>query len=494
MFGSRTVATAALVTTLLAIACASTDPSLSEQAPEVQGSPTTAATVVSTASPTPAPSVTGTPSSTTAEPTASPALGAPEVAAATTVQLIEIATGRMHTLFEATESRPIFAAFTPDGHAVVRDAGGDQLPDQRFNLDGTPLRESEPVSARCVPIDERRIAIDGRPFEASIGPVQCGLISPDRRWMLDERDVVTAPIGGVERTRSWDQWLINLGNGAATLLQEDLQHCGGCGGVFGPRWSPSGRYVYFADLVQNGRIFLADVDGADVRMLDTGGRSGLLQRPEWAPRSDRLLYPDPEGNTVYEDLNGGVRLILNEVPWPAAFDPTERYIYSPSYESLRTGEPPPRSTVIVALADPEVIETRPGHAPSGLLWGAPGTPLLATENGFVAALEDAPGCGGTTVYGVDGDELLCVPNGSGAVFAPDGTKLAISVRMERIEAVTGPGFSGDTAWRYEVFVVELAEGELQLLSTGALSYDAPAMHWNDRGTHLLVTWPTSYGL
>ena len=477
------------------VAAAATACAGSEDAQDPLDGLATPSESVETVTSTPTPPADERPSSPTPSPTvaSSPSPPPDAIEAALTVWLVDVESRRVDTLIEADEGRPLFATFGSDGMPVVRTAIGDDIPDRRFDLDGQPIAETTPILPRCIPIDELRIAVDGEPFEASVGPIKCGLISPDHRWMLDDRDVVTALIGGIERPQSWDQWLIDLQSGEGVMLQQGLRHCGGCDGVFGPRWAPSGRYVYFAELVQDGDVYLASVDGT-VRRLDVGTGGGLLRRPEWAATTDRLLYPDAAGNTVYEDLEAGTRIVLDDVPWPAAFDHTEQYIYSPAYETIRTGDPTPDETVVLELARLGQLAQRPGHPSASLLWGAPATPVFGVDDGFVAALEGASACDGVTVYRADGEQAACVIGGGAGVFSPDGTKLAIAVAIDRVPTVSGPGFSGGPVHRYEIRVLDLTAGTIETVAAGALSDDEPAIAWNEAGTHLLVTWPVFYGL
>lgn len=472
----------ALLVALTLAACTSD----SAATPTTEATPTIEPSPAATTEATAPPEVTA-----TATATATPVVG---IEAPATVWLIDTRTAEVHTLAEDREHFPWRTEFNADGYAVVRYADRGEPPHRAFDLDGQLATEEIPV-APCTRLDDETITVNGNRIDApSEGELQCGLVSPDERWMTYRSRVQTALVGGANRIQSWDQSVLDLETGESRLVQAELRHCGGCDGIFGPFWSPSGRYLVLAELIARGEVYLADLEAETVRSIGSVDGASILQRPNWAPDGDRILYPDGTGHTVFEDLEAGTRVVLDTLPWPANFDPTGRYLYSPAWDTRRDGAAAPETTVLDAATLAEV-GIRPGGAPGDLLYRAPGTPVMGTDSGFVAALEAAPGCRGTMIYRADGNPLDCIEQGTGAVFSPDGTRVAVAVQTGfTTESVSGPGYRSGNARIFDIVLVDVASGTIEILATDALSNAAPLIIWNDEGTHILVRWPAAWGL
>src|SRR5690606_38346972 len=208
---------------------------------------------------------------------------------------------------------------------------------------------------------------------------------------------------------TWDQWVFDIEAaraGESRLLAEGLVSCGGCDGRFGPQWSPDGRYVLFAETVQDGRIFLADLETGASEVVAAG--TDLHYRPSWSSDRERARFlARGEGDTaVLVDAESGERTTL-PLGWPASFGATGTFAYSPSatlrhYDSV--------VTTVVDLATLEVDEVS-GAAPLGYLWWGAIAVAALPDDGYTAALE-ADECAGTIVHST-GRPSRCLEGGYG---------------------------------------------------------------------------------
>jgi hypothetical protein len=242
--------------------------------------------------------------------------------------------------------------------------------------------------------------------------------------------------------------------------------------------------VLVPELAQPDRVFLHDTGPGETRVAAQGAPAGGYSvtqsgsAPGWSPVDDALVLPAANGDVVIERLPGGTRTVLPDAAWPARFTADARYVYSPSLGSgsdtttrlhdARTGELLARWPGIVS-GNPFIEQLR----------------VVGTADGPAALLADAPGCEGDTVHhpALPGGER-CL-DGFGAVFAPDGSRVAY----------TSPGTRG---WR--LIVLDVASGTDQMLADEIPAGMArsgttrPLVTWNDAGTHLLVEWPGYRGL
>ena len=279
-----------LVVTLLAVACDRGDDQ-PEASPTAEAPPLAVATASATAPP--------------ATPTPLP--GSIEVAS--TVQLIDVRTGAVKTLYQDTKQQAYSAAF--EGDDVLINAGQFL----RFHLDGTPATGTPMPRDFCRNVNGAA-EIGGR----SYGGVRCGSISPDGRQMA-----YTVQNGEVEvgtagyRVRLDDMWAIDLQTGATRRLHSGLIDCGGCDARYRPRWSPSSRYVAYAEFGGQARRFLSDLMTGTTRQIANGNE--ITDAPVWAPTSDLLIYSTASHGTVarFEDLAASTSRDL-AVAWPVRFD------------------------------------------------------------------------------------------------------------------------------------------------------------------------------
>lgn len=322
-----------LVVTLLAVACDRGDDQ-PEASPTAEAPPLAVATASATAPP--------------ATPTPLP--GSIEVAS--TVQLIDVRTGAVKTLYQDTKQQAYSAAF--EGDDVLINAGQFL----RFHLDGTPATGTPTPRDFCRNVNGAA-EIGGR----SYGGVRCGSISPDGRQMA-----YTVQNGEVEvgtagyRVRLDDMWAIDLQTGATRRLHSGLIDCGGCDARYGPRWSPSSRYVAYAEFDGQARRFLSDLMTGTTRQIANGNE--ITDAPVWAPTSDLLVYSTASHGTVarFEDLAAGTSRDL-AVAWPVRFDARGLYLYSPAWASTPKSEPSTVSTTIVEVATGETLSVLSGTPP-----------------------------------------------------------------------------------------------------------------------------------
>jgi hypothetical protein len=316
-----------------------------------------------------------------------------------------------------------------DGEVVEVPAG---MATRRFNFDGSIAAPAVATSRCSAPGGV--VTIAGRAYP---GVDACGVFSPDGQWMLFEKDAgeVQTPTGF--SVPSWDQWVLGVATGKTTELQKGLVHCGGCDARYGPRWSPSGRYVAYAELGGSARRFLSEVATGSTRQIGAGNEVTLA--PAWHPTEDRIIYSQSaelSGPAVYEDLSAGSTQ-PSPLPWPVAFDASGRYVYSPAWGPSAKADA--GTTTIIDADSFGAIAVLPGAAPDWLMWRTDGGAVVASAGGPVAALQGAPGCEGTAVY-VDDSTARCV------VYGRFG------------------------------------------------AHQAPIVRWNDEGTHFVVVAPAATGL
>jgi hypothetical protein len=393
------------------------------------------------------------------------------------VWLVDAATSEPAVLLEDHVNTVSAVRFTPEGDAVEVFRNGRWT----FALDGTPGPRTTPP---CEANGDTAYVL-GRSYKG----VSCGLLSPDTRWMLYERTV--------EPGISSDMWLLDVDTGKRTRVQERLVDCGGCDGRFGPEWSPSGRYVTYAETGGEGRVFLTDVEALTTEILRPGANE-IGARPAWAPEADHLAVVATTGTTII-DLVRGVRRHVSLL-WPARWDPSGTYLYSPAWASTET------ETTIVEAATGEFVARLPGRAPAEQLWTDAVNVVGLPPGGYTAALEAAPGCDGTQVTSTlraEAAPSLCVADGVGAAISPDGQRVAVAIQ---IATRPGPfeltsGFVGEMA-QYAIVLVDVESGdrvtvggEVFSFATNTLGHASPpAITWNRSGSHFVVLWPAWFGI
>ena len=143
----------------------------------------------------------------------------------------------------------------------------------RYAPDWRVLEESDQFvvgsvdTPRCEQDERGDLAarIDGVGYEANCGP-----FSPDGLKML--YTVEAGPGAGVPLAE-YRAWVLDLEGGSNTELNATLRHCGGCDGIAGPSWSPSGRYLLVGETYT----------GFDSRCASTIPRLGRSAWPQAHP-------------------------------------------------------------------------------------------------------------------------------------------------------------------------------------------------------------------
>lgn len=447
----------------------------------------------------------------TAAPTSSPTPAASPEADVEAAWLVDVRGGSVRKLAETTRFI-INAGFHSSGTELalgVAEGEQDTLWLQRFDLSGrrierlpwagSPYRPRPCMEIRSIwggppaPGDPPTLVeVGDRRFEG----VSCGPISPNGRWMTYFVWSTQASAGPPSQ---FDQWAIDLTTGERRLLQQGLRYCGGCDSVPGPKWSASSRYLYFSDVVAGGdRFFLADVLAGSARQLSGHTTRGPFDVPEWSPVADLILYSNESGGTVMEDLAAGSSATLSDMPWPAAFDPSGTYVHSPGWVD---DEAAGRMTVVFDVGSGRIAASLPGQPMARSFVGVGGPParawpIVATSDGFVAALQGVPNCEGTGIYSRS-VLVTCVARASRPVISPDGTKVALA---RPTAGRTAPERCFPACFAAEIVVVDAATGR-ELISTGerlrlTLSYGrftdpsgSASYVWSPQGGHLLVVGP-----
>lgn len=462
--------------------------------PPPTGSAATGPAPSATTSPTASPAAAASQSATPA-PSATPALGVSRVSlldvrADAVRRLVEVSGDILHAGFDQ-DDREIVVGTTAMGPPQVNTLLRFDLDGREIARDEWPARGIAGDFARCEEIRSPYasgpggapaiVAVDGKRFEN----VSCGAISPDGRWMtywLWSAGAASRP-GPIPI----EQWLIELASGERRRLTDGLLHCGGCDSVPGPKWSPSSRFVYFSDVVSGGsRFFLADARTGDVRALAEHVPREPFDVPAWSPVED-VLIRSSGGRILVERLPGRTVNVFGE--WPARFDRTGRYVYSPAWSG---GERSASRTAVLEAATGTVVAELPGVPERRTYVGIGGPPLdavavVGTAAGIVAALRDAPGCAGTMIHGL---RQTCVAGAGAAEISPDGSMVALVRATDDI--VTTPRCRSCVVG--EVVVIDVASGrEIATSSRGirqAVSFEAirrSVRHvWNRAGTRLLI--------
>lgn len=416
-------------------------------------------TVAATASPTPQATVT---SDATATPTAASTPSGATVQS--TVQLVDVRSGKVTTLYQDSNNAAYDARF--DGDTVVVGAGTGTL---AFHLDGSPA--SVPAAQPCQPPGQK--------------PIYCNF-SPDGRRVIYPVENGQKSLASGYVVPLWDQWVMEVATGKTQMVQPGLVHCGGCDGRYGPVWSPSSRYVAYAELGGEGRRFLTDAQSGATRQIGTGAEVG--EAPVFSADGNRLLYQEEDNGTVarLEDLSTGTSVVLT-IPWPAAFDTSGALVYSPAWNGDPKGSPP--TTTVVDAATGKTVAQLAGAPPQWFGW-SPGIAVGASSGGFVAALQSAPTCDGTAIYTDAGAHSECIAGGAEGRVAPNGRYVAVA---RLTGSIPGPNVNAVAINVYAINVVAVG-GPTTTVVTGAASFQPPLMVWNTAGTYLLVLWPHATGL
>jgi len=450
-------------------------------------------------SPTASPPVTATPVPTAA---ASPTTPAPEPTPGaprplnTTLRLIDTATGESHMLLDSAELLPGYIDAEFEGDTVrVRIFASSPPQELTFDFAGIELsRQPWDHRGRCLWIDEGASEIDGVPYD-----INCGHFSPDGSKMLYTVTTGTTEVSAGYVVDVWDTWVFDIDSGERTLLQEGLRHCGGCDGVYGHEWSPTGRWVAFGEYYSGAggsRIYLADTETGQSRLIQGGGGSEhSMQIPQWSPDGGWILYRSRNAETYAEEVATGRRVRLPEVVF-AQFTADGDHV-----AGQRSGNAAavPTEMLVVSIETGEVVAELAGHAPAYRHWLAD-PPLLVemTPDGPIAFLDGV--CDGMVAYhpaitsDALGDHSMCLVQAAAAVLSPDGEQVAFARQVGDSGPVESPAFSGQTlpVWRIEV--LNLASGAMLEVTGELISAHAPVAQWDASGRYLLVLAPVYYGL
>lgn len=400
-----------------------------------------------------------------------------------TVVLIDARTGAAKTLYEDRSQVAGSASFV-DGDVVVL-AGSKSL---RFRLDGSPVTNAPPAAPTCREANGSA-EVGGKQYSG----VRCGSFSPDRRWMIYEVQTGEVEVGtSGYRVPQHDKWSVNLDTGATRRLQVGLVHCGGCDARYGPRWSPSSRYVAYAEFGGQGRRFLSDVTTGATRQIANGNEVG--DKPVWSLRLDALVYSTTSHGTQarFEDLEAGTLRDL-AIAWPVRFDARGAFLYSPAWASAPKSGPSTVSTTVIDIATFSTLGVLSGAPPPELLWtGA--TAVTRSGDGYLAVLQQAATCAGTAIYRQRFPQPQCIAGGVQGHSSLNGLRVAVARHRGEVGPVHGPQFSSLSLPRYDIDVVDVTDGTFRTVVTGAVSFIPPQLLWNEAGTHLLVRWPLAGGL
>jgi hypothetical protein len=207
-----------------------------------------------------------------------------------------------------------------------------------------------------------------------------------------------------------------------------------------------------------------------------------------------LLYSTPDGGAYLQDFAAGTSRLL-PLSWPAAFDASGAYAYSPAYDLHVSDDKDPAApdseTTILDLAGGDVLHVLAGAPPYANLWD-PATAVAETPEGLLAVLQGAEDCDGTAIY-LDGDLERCIDDGVEARIGPGGL-IAVARETGSLGNIQWPTGGALESREFAIDIVH-ADGTVDTVVEGAYGLDAaPGMIWNETGTHLLVHWPRFVGL
>ncbi len=397
-----------------------------------------------------------------------------------TVWLTDAATGDMTTLLEENELSDWHAFFNSEGTAAyVIDLLPADRPTIEFSVDGSERRRGD-ASSFCTSASEEQQYAAGS-FEHDVCQKHNPDTSPDGQWLL----VSQRQPDNLEYTLSAE----NTTTGETFVLMDGLVDCGGCDAVFGPIWSPSGRYLVFGETgEQKGeRVFLTDFATKTTRIIGTGNE--IDRAPQWSPNGDILIHPSDNGTVIREDLDAGTSQEFDQVPWPARFDATGKYLYSPAFRSGNG----PRQTTVADAATGNVLLTLDGVPSSLRLWRNL-VSVFSTSDGILSALESAAGCDGTVIYR-DDTPLDCIEHAAGATISPDGSKVALAVVTGTAGPIEFPGGGSTGGYSvYDVVIFDVPSKKELHVASGAVGDQAPEFTWSPTSDHLLIRWPVHSGI
>lgn len=447
----RLLALCFLATLTLAVGCDSDGGSEAFVTPSASATPTSTVFVLDHSTPPPTPTAT------------------PGIEIQHTVWLINLWEDEQYTIYEHPDISGMGTTWSAPRIAHVGRGSGPGF----YGQDGRPLSLG---GIQCRPA-QHGVVVGGveRPDVS-----RCGTISPNGRFMLFEHVVdaqVYPPLS--------QQWVLHIRSGTTRLLEERLMGCGGCDGRFGPQWSPDGRYVLFAETVQDGRVFLADLETGTSEVVASG--TDVQFRPSWSSDDSQALFlvRGEDGQAVLADASTGERTAL-PIGWPATFDSTGTLAYSPS-AGFRQDEL--QVTSVVDLATLEVADVD-GMAPWQHLWvGDVAVSALDPGDGFTAALQQRD-CAGTVVHST-GIASRCVEGAYGGTPSWNGRQVAFALLVPGEDVV----FKGTRFSRYDIAVLDVQSGDVEVVAEGAYSGPLPPrIQWSRFGDLLLVTWPQFAGL
>ena len=364
-------------------------------------------------------------------PTRTPTAGGRLSELPATTLLIDIDGGKVVTLYRDPEYHASPGGwFDKDGRTVWYAAFENQRPvTVRTSLDGTELSREHDADA-FLPWNPTPggCEVDGRLYAG----VACGSISPNGRWMVYRASQRDLPVTG----RAYDLWAVDLETGERKLLQAGLVACTQCDASGRQEWSASGDYLMVGDTGNTLGLYLINLPAGTSRPMVISGEERI---PEWSPIADMLAYSDVREVTVLEDARDGTLRELAELPWPARFDPTGRYLYSVGEDFETTIVDVTSGALVAKLAGIPGYDANEGFRNCG-----PGSLAVVGHgrDGFVAALGPTPDCEGTQIY-VGGRAKHCIANAGTPVH------------------VAGPVKSGDGAQDGQVWAGERAEGRGQ---------------------------------
>lgn len=419
------------------------------------------------------PTVTASPSPTTTSTTppagtSTPTPSATPIEVTHALWLVDAATAEVTVLLESPHP---FGGEHFEGDTVTVFASGAH----RFALDGTELPAPDPV-CRGTPEGSE---VGGRSYEG----IQCGEVSPDGRYVAYQ----TYP-GLASDDLTYEYGFIDLATGEQHVVRDDLQHCGGCDSAHASLWSPSGRYYLLAEIGQERRFFIADPATGGDRPL---GYSGNSWSAEWAPNEDVVALSSEVGTRLV-DAAGGHEAEY-ELPRPAIWDPSGAYLFAPS----RSEAP---ATRVLDVARGEVHDL-PGQTPSTHGWGNGRAVAGVPGGGFTAALASPPNCDGVQVTSPLAPPR-CIEGSRAAAVSPGGTRVAITRQAGEVVAGREATRPSANYVPYELVILDVATGVTVVAPEPLLGYAPglgimgfpPEITWNDAGTHLLVRWPSSFGV
>jgi len=384
------------------------------------------------------------------------------------VALVDLATFNQQTLFDGAGAWDGW--FEANGQAVNVLVTGAGVPPRtvRIGLDGSVLADSTEELQTRVTDDGAARAFGGRDAN---GQTFRTTLEVDGALVELEGETTTLPLGFSptgEQLLSYTGIPAASGEAAISFTVHNLD--GSVSVTFTNRLSATSGSVSLATWSPTGN-FIATVglDGTIAHDTRTGEKflGPSVGSTEWSPTEDALLIvagPNELQLIQFPELDA-VSFDVSTTNITSSFDPSGRVV---TVSFLSKG----LTRVFDATTGEQLVEFGGLVEPFDMIGFEP---VIMTDAGLAAVIQNAPGCGGVLVIH---PELIargqCL-QGTNPRWAPDASALSLTRDTEIIVV------------QMATLTEHIAASSVPTEGTGTLA------RWNSTGTHLLLEWPWGGG-